>query len=538
MGILKRILLGTGSVRSDDPHTITPDTDLIEAINVNVGGGLIEKEGGSRRWNTTALPAGVVALYDWRPTDIDAFIIAVTGDGRVWRYYNPNTRIEITAFGDAPETLTIEKNWVHIVEGGAEKLGQSKKLFILTGNDPVQVITALGTTRKDLSNPAADWADGNHPSFAVVVHSKMVMFGNKNLPHMLYGSNSEDHENFITLFTLTSVFPGDGEKLVSAFSYRGRLFCLKEPIGAFSVHEAIILDPWADLAGQPAMTRHTLDLGVKSPQCWIGFRGDVLIATATGEVVSLAAAANFQDVKLGNILAALRCEDIQRNQIDKGALEFGRALYDPENKRAYFAYRGAGALENNRIMVIDGSSIEKIKVTWTLKDQPTCFALIKNRRGIQQAFYGADDGYLYQMNTPNRDVNGVGYIGKFVTPYLNLVDPDPNKPKDDDITKNLKRLRVGYEGTGDWNLYVTPYVDGREKNTLTFNLKGRATLGLMRLDQDLLDEQLPLSRARKLTGSGKRISFACWNDGVGENFRILYLKVYCGPGGHRETEGG
>lgn len=534
---LKRILLGSGSVRSDDPHTITPDVDLIEAVNVTVGGGLIEKEGGSRRWNTTALLAPIIGFFDWRPTDIDSFTIVVTSDGKVWRYYNRNVVIEITPYRDAPETLTIEDKRVHIVEGGSELGDSKKKLFILTGNDPVQVISGLSTVRKDIAKPAADWAGTNHPFYALMVQGRMVMFGNKNRPHCLYCSMPTDHEDFEGAeATFTTVYPGIGSRLISAFSYRGRLFCLKDPGGVISVHEMVLLNPWAELAGVPAQIVHSTELGARSHNCWAPFAGDILVSNSAGTVTSLATAANFQDVRMGDILLRLRNQRYMQNEIDKDALDFGQAFYYPAKNRSYFAFRGAGALNNNRVMVLDGSTEGVPKITWTTKDQPNCFGLIKTGRNIQKPFYGADDGYLYQMDVEDRDVAGVGYRARFMTPYLNIVDP--KNPEDDDVTKNFKALELGYEGTGDWDLTVDSYIDGRKEQTLTFNLKGRATLGIMRLDETLLDESLPMSQVEELVGSGKRISFDCWNEGVGENFRVLYLKVFYSPGAKRATEGG
>jgi hypothetical protein len=151
-GISIDIPLGRGGLRTDEEQTKIPLGFLIRAKNIEITDGILQKEPGSRRWSQIALDSGVVALADWHPNDAQSFMVAVERDGKVWRYENPETRIEISAAASAPATLNVSEH-VRIVEGGAESAGRAKKLFIFTGNDPVQVISGIWLVLRAIGEP-------------------------------------------------------------------------------------------------------------------------------------------------------------------------------------------------------------------------------------------------------------------------------------------------------------------------------------------------------------------------------------------------
>ena len=153
-GQIANIILGQGGLNSDDPENLVTPAKLVRAINITLTNGYLEKDFGSMRLNATAqLPDGIVELFDYFPNASTQRLITVNRSGKVYRFKTFFGFDEVTPVAPAPNTLNTSQ-FVTMVKGGAEETGKPRKLFILTGNDPIQVIEGDGTTRRNMENPA------------------------------------------------------------------------------------------------------------------------------------------------------------------------------------------------------------------------------------------------------------------------------------------------------------------------------------------------------------------------------------------------
>jgi hypothetical protein len=399
-GQKQELVLGEMGLHTDDSQGQIPASALLLATNVNFYKGLIEREGGSQRWNGTAkLPAGVVCFFDYFPNDTVQRIIAVCKNGKVYRFTDAFNFTEVTASGSAPTTLNIT-NGAYIVSGGQENASNPKKLFIFTGNDPVQVISGDGTTRANLTNPSADWSSANYPRFGLIHQGRIFVFGIRSQPHRAYGSTQENHEDFTTLANVLTfnVYPGEFEKLNAAWVYKGKQFVAKAPRGLYE-----LVDTDSDSTNW-YYTKLNDDFGAASPNAAIIAADDVFVADTTGSITSMQAAFKLGNLDTSDLLSILRNKTYMRQNTSQAFLDERFGMFYEDKKQLYFTFRAPTGVKPDRILVIDFSH-QKPKVSWSDKDQPNTLGLIKDVRLIKRPFYGADDGYIYQMDREDR----VGY---------------------------------------------------------------------------------------------------------------------------------
>lgn len=455
------IPLGTEGLRTDDNQSRIPFTSLILAKNITLDKGVAEKESGSRRWNTAALPSGIVGLLDWFPTSVLQRFIAVTAAGLVYKYMDAETPIEVTASGAAPAMLYAVNSQLTFVTGGAEFAGRNKKMFIFTGTNQVQVVSGDANVRTNIATPPTDWST-YYPKFGLLHRSRLAAFGNLNDPHRLYLSNPDNHEEFAGVSALSfSVFPGEGEGLQSAVVFKGRLFLFKYPSGVYYLEDS---DPDTDNWGIKKLSD---TFGAASMHSAISVLDDLYIANSTGSITSLNAVQRFGDVESGDILRLLRVENYMRQTTSQAGTMERHALYYENKKKAFFTYRSSGGIKNDRILVIDFNLENSPRITWNEKDQPNCLALRKDSLGVFRPYYGADDGYIYEMDREDRDVAGTAYQGMFQTPHMDFGGQDPGLAEK---MKLFDFLEVTFEESGNWDLNIDVFIDREFVETIPFRL--------------------------------------------------------------------
>lgn len=528
-GKLATIEFGDLGIHSDDPPGRVPFNSLKKAYNVTLREGLIAKEPGSQRYNSNALPAGVGAVHDWWPDDITQRLMAACKDGQIYRYVDVSTApTQVTAASGAPSSLQIN-NQTHFLAAGKEVSSNPRKLFIFTGSDRVQVIDGDGTTRRNLTTPAADWSGTNHPRFGFAHRARILCFGNKNDPHRVYISSATNHEEYVGGTSASiSVEPGEGEFILSGFVYGGKAFVVKYPFG---LYQLVDTDP---SASNWFFVRLNKSLGVASEHSVSEAFDDVLIANSNGSISSIKAVETFKDVESGDVLNLLRCESFVRNETSQVGL-FGRhMIYYPDRKQIIVAYRNNLSLNNNRALIIDFTKKEMPKVTWSTKDQINCLALRKDITLIERPMYGSEDGYVYIMDSSTFSVHQTAYTGEFETQDIDLSHLDRAMGAQQ---KNWYHLEVTYESMGQWDIFCDVIVDGRFLKTIPFSMKGRDVLDEMELDDGLLDPEVPLSKIMPLGGFiSRKVAFRFYNSGLYQGFRITGIGLYYKLAGQIQTK--
>lgn len=522
------IQLGDGTLETDNAQSRIAPNNFIVANNVSVFQNQVQKERGSTKFNTTALDGGsdVDALFDWFPDASTQRLFAVTRSGKIFR----DTGDKTFTSGAAVKTgLSVSDNQIKFVSGGNESPGNSKKLFLFTGGDQVQVTAGDSGTFANISSPAADWSAPNFPKFGILHNGRVWAFGNANAPHRIYASLTSDHEDFATTPQTFEVFPGEGDGIVSAFSYKGRLFLLKQPGGVY------YLDDSNDDETKWRIVKADESFGVASANAASNALQDAYVGNSTGSITSLVAADTFGDIESGDVLSILKNENFMRDTVDRSALGKMHSLYYPEKKLLYFTYQGIGQSQIDRALVINLQSIragevsQKARVTYSVKDNMNCLALRKDGDGIQRPIYGTNDGFVFTTDDASVNVDENSFSSELQTPHMDFGFLDPSLANKN---KLLDFITLVFDRKTTSKVSMEVIADGRTKRTLTFNQVVGTPLGQFVIGTNTLGGENFTNQRRKVGVSGKKFSFRIIGNTL-DDFKISSMIVAFRPGNER-----
>lgn len=515
------------------PREIPPGA-LLLAKNVIIESGILQRDLGSIKWNIEALPSPIVAAYDYWPDGGTQYRVLVTRDGKIYRYSDPYTKVEIVSDGTSPETLTVSER-VFIVEGGRENVGSPAKLFIMTGNNPIQVISGFNTTRSNISSPAADWGPGNYPFFGIIYFGRLFVFGNTNRPHYIYGSSDTNQEDFsspLNLF-LNNVFPGEGQRLQHGFIYKGRLHVAKYPRGVYGLQIQDIGDPatWY-------FQRIEGDIGTASVNGGTGVLDDYWMTTADGNIASLAATFSLGEVEQANVLKQLAVEQYIKQISSPNGVGERQAFWYPQRKQALFLYREVSQIKNGLILKFDFQD-QAPKLTLVNKQFVNCIAVFRDSAQVERLAFGGDDGFLYEetldrvvgeLQTNDEDGNatvnlGTSFLTEVQTPHLSLGTP---------MDKNFDFVEIEYIPTGAFNLQCDVFIDGNYSQTKSFYVGRGNQLDVSKLDLMRLQARATRRHRLSVNGRGRTISLRFYTEGLNENFKLTSAIVSFKPQGQNE----
>lgn len=566
------IPIASGGLLTDVSPDQIPAKNLIGAENVLIRDGILQKAPGAIRWNNEVLDSGIVALIDYWPTAGKQYTIVVTREGKVWRFSDRFTKIEITPTtdqtfismtGEAPASLSVTER-VHICIGGNEYVdasenlveAQPKKVFIFTGNNPVQVIYGEETERHNLLQPSIDWnGDTSHqsyPTFGIIYVNRLFVTGVSSNPNMVYASSDlyggtpdflyghEDFSEDTFNSPLFNVYPGDGEQIKSLFKYKTKLWCVKYPRGLMSLEIPDIGTPNAWY-----FQKVNDDVGTPSISGVCAVLDDAWVMNSAGTIQSLSATLNLGGVTASDVLKNLHIERYVQSQTSPLGIGERFAIWHEQKNTAYFLFRSLNSNLNNYLLVVDFTSPEA-KVTVYDMLQPNVLAIRRDVVQKEEMIYGCEDGFIYVMDQNNRLVGDqfnpyeqTAYTGSFQTPHMMLhasTNQDFNLASEAD--KNFDFVEIEYIPTGEAQLFVDVYIDGRKTETIFFILNRSNELDHFVLDLSRLQGRSTRRQRKAIHGRGRTVSLRFYNSELNDNFKITGLTIYARINGQNAKGGG
>ena len=521
-GQIAEIIVGTDGLTGTKNQAIIKPTQLLLANNITFDSGTMRKEGGKTAFNSSSIGASVSILggYDWIPLAGIQRSILYGSDGKIYRAAD-STYSAITT------GLTIADDPPVFVEGGGEVAASNNKLFIFTGKNVVQVIDGDSSVTANITTPPADWASTNQPVFGLVHEGTLWGGGNTSDPHRMYYSKITDHEDFSDNNSL-SIFPGEGEKLIGALSYKGLLICWKKPKGVY------VIDTTDPASANWKIARISDAVGAASSQSMVLVDNDIVFMDPAGVFHALSAVLEFGNISQKSISDIADLSPLIREMINLGSTNKTYAVYYPAKREVHFSTPGLGSTSNTVRIVLDLSTLNKPKFRISDRDTAIALWLKKDSDDIPRLTMGSTNGIVYDMDTENRSDNGSGYIGEFQTPHMDLGHLDPSLAAK---LKNFDFLELLVEPSGNWNLSVDVIIDGDTTQTIQFDMgTSGATLGSFILagtdasdvvhEGDKLSESLILNKKKRILGSGSRISFKGANSGDGEDFSVAKFLLH------------
>lgn len=528
-GQIFRIPLGTRGQMVDVPQTRAPIDALLEATNVSFYRGILATDTCAQRWNSTALGSPVVALSDFWPDDDTQRVHALTADGVLHRFIDLRQSAPVTG---GTITLTA-KQPPCFVTGGAES-GNARKLFMFTGSTQVQVMAGDSATRADMAKPALDWASGAFPTAGCIHAGRLVAWGNKNLPHMLYLSAATNHEDFqdLSAALFFPIFPGEGERILGCYNFKGRLFICKFPYGVYYLDDSSpTLTDWSikKLAG---------NFGVASAFSFVEGLDDLFVANSQGSITQMSATLNFGSIQSGNLLRNLGCESYMRSTTARFGYTQRYGVWYEDKKQAWFTYQSAGGTSNDLMLIVDFNDPELPKVSWNTRDKPACLALVKDTLGMLRPMYGSKDGYLYRTDL-NRFAfyNSDNLVTSTYKSSFKTINHDfgGHAPGMAETEKLFDFVELTFIETGAWNINIDVYIDNYFSERVQIPLNKKRFLGATFALDGTTPLEGPGSQSFRVPihGKGRRIAFKCSSDGQqgGQPFAVTELAVYFMPAG-------
>jgi hypothetical protein len=523
------IPLGQFGLLTDRPPSDIPPNALIKANNITLEKGFVEKAAGTLKYNSSALSAGVVGLFDWHPDSTKQRMIAATSDGKIFRDIGDRTFTGGVAIASGLGALTPN---CFFVEAGHETALRDKKLFFFTqGLNQLKVLAADGITFADIETPAVDWVVTRYPTVGIVHRNRLWAFQGQRS----YASATDDHEEFQTGFLTDNIFPGEGGDIRGVYVFKGRLFAFKD-----SGFVYYLVDSNSDSSAW-YWSKLASNFGLSGPHAIVDALDDMLGGNTTGTLTSYNATNSLGDIETADRFAALEVEEYLRSTLSTSGLTEQHLIYYAFKKQLFMTYRTTYKPHNDAMLCFDMNK-QPARLSVLPKGTPQCLALRKDMNQIERPMYGDNAGFVMLMDYEDRSEGGTSYKGEFQTPFLDFRQLDQSLALKQ---KHFDFLSIEFKEAGNHNVSVDVFIDERFVETITFTQQiigdyldqfDLNTLSGTNPQADYLGTNASQTLTKRLHGTGRRISFVFSNSGANESFQIASYTVGLRGSGEQATK--
>lgn len=511
-GLIGEIPLGQDGLTGNKNLTQVSLGSLIIADNITFENGTLQKEGGAIKYNSSAITGAysIIGGWDWFPSSGTQRSIIVTSNGTVLRDTGGGTFGTTLVSG-----LTVSNITPIFVEGGKETATAARDLFLFTEKNQVKILQDDGVTMSNITTPAADWTGSSFPLTGCIHEGRLWGF----MGHRAYYSRTTNHQDFTGSGAGSiNVFPGEGEEIVGALSFKGLLVVWKYPRGIYLIDTSNSdITLWR-------VTRHSEKIGSAGPQCMVPIDDDILFIDTHGDVHLISAITEFGNLGSQNVSKPQRIDVKIREEYNVTRLWNARGVFHISKNEVHFACAALNSSVNDRRIVVDLNRPDFKRFRESSRDTLESLWLRMNTLGIQTLAGGDNAGFVWLLDQTARSKDSTGYSAQFQTAHIDLSHVDPKLAFK---KKNGAFLELVIEPKGIWNLSIDVYWDGELSETLLFSMGSTgAVVGTFVIGTDLLARERIQTVKNILNGSGRYLSIAGRNSGAGEDFSIGKMFVY------------
>jgi hypothetical protein len=500
--LIVEIPLGHDGLTGIENPVVALPSQLLEATYVDFQGQKISKEGAQAPFTPAALGASVLNGHDWWATSTVQRQVVLLGNGTVRKDSGSGAFATTLASG-----LTVTQP-SQFVDAGAEKTAQPRKLILFTGTNAPQVLAGDGATMTALATPAADWTGPNQPLCGAVHANRLWAAGNLSDPHRVYFSTVDNHENFTDATNAGSlpVFPGEGDRIIGMFSYRGLLIVGKAPRGIY------VIDTTGIQITSYAVNFLSHAIGMASANAIAQVDNDVLFLDSAANMQSTAAVQALGDLSTQTYGQAVDLPNFLTQRVNAAASQWARMAYYGLKRELHIAVAGTGSATNNARLVVDFNGPTRERFRYSSPEPcPALWLMRMPATGSLHPMRGDTSGVVWHMDQPGVSPAGVpGQASRILTPALDLGHADPG------LAGRMKQghyLELVTTLDGPWNLDFDIYWDGRKHQSLAFGLRNSYGLPAGQV----------VNLQQRLLGSGRRIQFDIRQTVGSQSFSVYRL---------------
>lgn len=511
-GTTARIPVGSlGLSGSKNPSQMQPGhLKFVEGVLLE--GGTIRKQGGAQKLNATTLAHGILDGTSWTVGAV-TYDIVFLDNGTVMR--GTAGTFGTTLVSGLTADLTPPPVFV---AGGGENVGAAAKLFLFSTSNQVKVLNAAATTFASIANPAADWAS-TFPTFGAQHVGRLWAGGNASDPHRIYYSKSLDHGDFVNADAGTlAIFPGEGQRLVAAISFRDMLVLWKYPTGIYIVNTT---DPTPANWQVKKLSRN---VGTLSQHTVVPTENDVAYLDHTGNIHMISATNLQGDLNTSNVSHLADIDVFIRDNVQLSTMRRAVAIWYGLRRELWVFLPGIGD-DSNTIRLIMNLADQQMGPRFLVSRRDTVKSawMRQDATLVLRPMVGDDVGYVWQLDHPTLSKDGAAYEMRYETADTDLGYIDPKVgPK----AKNFQFLEISSEPKGEWSIAVEVWIDDKLTTTLSYGMgSSSGAIGEFVVGTGVLGSVVLRSDRKKIDGSGRRIRLVVQNGGIDEDISLAEFFV-------------
>lgn len=490
-----------------NPNTdqAAPESFAVTTRNLNRHQKSAETRGGTVKEHatpTTGTPDWLT-LYDFRLKSGTSFQMRHGTDGKLWKSRT-----------DSIKTSLSEVNW-----GTMETFDD--ELYFADGASVVQTWDGAAAGTSNITTPATDWSGSNQP--------RILLNHGRGLSQRLWACGVPGNLESLYYSTLSNgkEFSGGTSGVIQietadGFGIVGLVEMGKELI-AFGKRKAYRIDDsdathtnWGIIPAQWEGGAAHHRLIVKTPT-------DVVCMTEDGDIYSIQAVNAYGDYHAASLTRPSTMhrwikENVKLSEVDKF-----HAVYDPTLRAViFFVMLNSGTTVDTALLYFIDAAPEN---AWMIHDNQSyvsgyrcrASALVRVSVGVYEIWTGGYGGYVWRLNQETISDDGNPYYSGFKSPALHLGLPR--------IRKHFKRLYVVADAQGDYNMNVRAWIDEEQVMDVISLAGAGGALDDFELDVDVLGGNEFIERYIDIGGSGRRLQYELYTNGVGEKFRVSQVLI-------------
>lgn len=521
-GYIAEIPLGDRGLVAPVIAIQAPEGALLEATNITYQRGAIQKEMGSKKYNTTPISGSprILAGYDWWADQLTRRVVVYASNGSVYLDQFGVGSFS-TVVGSGLSTLAETPIWL---EAGQETAGSPKKLILVNGVDAPRYINGTNTTFSSFTSVPADWAANVQPVTATI-HEGRAWYA---LKHTVYYSTTTDHTDVNGAGSgVFVVFPGEGREIRALVSFKGLLIVFKHPIGVYAI------DTSSPSPSDWTVSRITGAVGISGPKAVTVLDNDLLWMDAAGDLYLLSAVQSFGEVAPRAISRETKIRDVLLSKFNYNRVHTVQLLYDPQWYQVHTAWALFGSTTQHGRFIIDLSQQDRFRFRTCDRDNLISLWIGRSASGVPTIYGGDPSGTVWWINDPEYAYHDQPYTSsaQIAPTDFRFIDPTIAAKR-----KNGDFLELVADANESYSAYVDVIWDNRVVQTVLYTFgSGGSALGSFTLGIDPLAGFGGKSVKRRIVGSGTTFAFRIRNGLAYQNFSLVRAFVYFRVADERKT---